>query len=178
MTRGLFVGRFQPFHKGHMQIISQILARDDEVIIAIGSAQESFTIENPLTVGERIEVIRKLFKEKEEIERVIIVPIPDIDENRIWPARVREYTPPFDRVYSGNPLVLSLFEVFEIPTVELKMIKRSKYEGCTIRKRILEGKQWRNLVPDATLPILRRVGFSERIKRLSVSHKGGEEDEN
>lgn len=178
MTGGLFVGRFQPFHKGHMQITEQILAKEDEVIIAIGSAQESFTLENPLTAGERIEVIRKLFKERKKIERVIIVPIPDIEENRIWPARVKEYTPAFDRVYSGNSLVLSLFELFEIPTVELKMIERSKYEGRTIRKRILEGRQWQNFVPEATLPILKRVGFSERIKRLSPSHKGGEEDEN
>ncbi|HDJ89497.1 MAG TPA: nicotinamide-nucleotide adenylyltransferase, partial [Thermoprotei archaeon] len=55
--RGLFIGRFQPFHLGHFYALKWILSKVDEVIIGIGSAQVSYTIKNPFTLGERIEMI-------------------------------------------------------------------------------------------------------------------------
>ncbi|RLF01945.1 MAG: nicotinamide-nucleotide adenylyltransferase, partial [Thermoprotei archaeon] len=57
MGRGLFVGRFQPFHLGHLKALRWILEREDEVIICIGSAQYSHSLRNPFTVGERVEMI-------------------------------------------------------------------------------------------------------------------------
>ncbi|MFB0514560.1 MAG: adenylyltransferase/cytidyltransferase family protein, partial [Candidatus Bathyarchaeia archaeon] len=39
VKRGLFVGRFQPIHKGHVKAISDILKQVDELVIVIGSAQ-------------------------------------------------------------------------------------------------------------------------------------------
>ena len=42
---GLYVGRFQPFHLGHLEAIKHILKKVDTVIIAIGSAQYSHTLE-------------------------------------------------------------------------------------------------------------------------------------
>ena len=44
---GLFIGRFQPFHKGHESIVRKMLEECEKVIIAIGSAQESGTVANP-----------------------------------------------------------------------------------------------------------------------------------
>ena len=53
-VRGLLVGRLQPIHDGHMDVISRILAEVDEVIIGIGSAQLSHTLKDPFTAGERM----------------------------------------------------------------------------------------------------------------------------
>ena len=35
MSRGLFIGRFQPFHYGHLAALKWILSREDEVIFAL-----------------------------------------------------------------------------------------------------------------------------------------------
>jgi len=35
--RGLFVGRFQPFHKGHLRAVKDILGKVDELVIVVGS---------------------------------------------------------------------------------------------------------------------------------------------
>ena len=55
--RGLLIGRFQPFHGGHLEVVRKI--RTDRpaasLLIGIGSAEESYTWENPFTAGERIE---------------------------------------------------------------------------------------------------------------------------
>ncbi len=43
LKRGLMVGRFQPFHKGHLCLVGQIFEDCDEVVIAIGSAQINYS---------------------------------------------------------------------------------------------------------------------------------------
>jgi cytidyltransferase-related domain len=53
MSRAFIVGRFQPFHKGHLEVIEEVLKEHDSVIIGIGSAQYSHTLQNPFTAGER-----------------------------------------------------------------------------------------------------------------------------
>jgi len=169
MTRGLFIGRFQPFHNGHLYAIKKILELEDEIIIAIGSAQDSYSLENPLTAGERIEMIREVLRKLNVLHKAIIVPIPDIFENMAWPGRVMEYVPKFDRVYSGNELVLMLFERFGIQTVRLEHINRDEYQGKKIREKIIKGEPWAHLVPKIVYTKLNEFGFEERIKRL-VKH--------
>ena len=44
---GLYVGRFQPFHNGHLSIVKEGLAHCARLILVIGSAQESGTEQNP-----------------------------------------------------------------------------------------------------------------------------------
>ncbi|NYZ79420.1 adenylyltransferase/cytidyltransferase family protein, partial [Candidatus Micrarchaeota archaeon] len=60
--RGLFIGRFQPFHNGHLKGIEWALKRCDELIIAVGSTQRSFDRMDLFTAGERIEMIRRALK--------------------------------------------------------------------------------------------------------------------
>jgi nicotinamide-nucleotide adenylyltransferase len=52
--RGLMMGRFQPFHFGHLDLVRQILKECDEVIIAITSSQFNYLDKDPFTAGERI----------------------------------------------------------------------------------------------------------------------------
>ena len=56
---GLYVGRFQPFHRGHLNVVLEALNHCDKLIIAIGSAQESGTKKNPFTFELRKELIRR-----------------------------------------------------------------------------------------------------------------------
>ena len=39
VKRGLYVGRFQPFHLGHLGAVKSILEDVEELVIVIGSAQ-------------------------------------------------------------------------------------------------------------------------------------------
>ena len=63
VTRGLFVGRFQPFHLGHLAAIKYVLKKVDELVIVIGSAQYSHRRNNPFTAGERLVMVRKALEE-------------------------------------------------------------------------------------------------------------------
>ena len=59
VNRGLYVGRFQPFHLGHLGAIKEVLKEVDELAIVIGSAQYSHNPSNPFTAGERLVMIRR-----------------------------------------------------------------------------------------------------------------------
>ncbi|MBV9668355.1 MAG: adenylyltransferase/cytidyltransferase family protein, partial [Nitrososphaeraceae archaeon] len=66
--RGLFVGRFQPFHLGHLATIKFALSHIEELVVVIGSAQKSHEIRNPFTAGERIQMIKDSLNEDSEVD--------------------------------------------------------------------------------------------------------------
>ena len=72
---GLYVGRFQPFHNGHLSVVREALKHCDRLIIAVGSSQESRTKKNPFTFEERRELIWRSLKGLND--RVLIIPLPD-----------------------------------------------------------------------------------------------------
>jgi len=101
----LFIGRFQPFHKGHLDAINQIEA--NKIIIAIGSSQYSDTEENPYTFSQRKQMVAEaLENSNKEIE---IVAVPDINDPPNWVKHVVKLVPHFDVIYTGNDFVKQLF---------------------------------------------------------------------
>ena len=73
--RGLYIGRFQPYHLGHQAVLEKIAKEVEEIVIVIGSAQESHTPENPFTGGERMEMIYAALSESDLRERCIVTPL-------------------------------------------------------------------------------------------------------
>ena len=57
MTRAIFIGRFQPFHNGHLFVAKKLAEKFDSIIIVIGSSQEKGTLENPFSYNERKKMI-------------------------------------------------------------------------------------------------------------------------
>lgn len=74
---GLYVGRFQPIHIGHESIIRKMLDECEQIIIAIGSAQESGTKRNPFTFEQRADLIMNVFYRECLNCRISIIPIRD-----------------------------------------------------------------------------------------------------
>jgi cytidyltransferase-related domain len=108
LNRAFYTGRFQPYHNGHHGIIKKIAKEVDEIVIGIGSAQFSHTLEDPFTAGERVMMITRSLKELDII--CYVIPIEDINRNSLWVSHVKSMTPPFKVVYSNNPLVQRLFK--------------------------------------------------------------------
>src|ERR671922_1103006 len=101
IIRGLMVGRFQPFHNGHLSLAKQILGECDELIIAIGSAQFNYTYKDPFTAGERISMIHAALSEsKIDLGRCYIIPVVNDENNARWFAHLKSMVPYFDVLYS------------------------------------------------------------------------------
>lgn len=168
-VRGILIGRMQPVHNGHIQVIKKTLEEVDEIIIGVGSAQLSHELKNPFTAGERVMMVTQALAENDiDPSRYYIIPMEDINFNAIWTAHVKMMTPPFSKVYSGNPLVKQLFEEsgYEIRTPHL--YDRLHLSGTEIRRRMLNDENWEELVPRSTVRIIEEINGVERLKNLSV----------
>ncbi|MEN3000151.1 MAG: nicotinamide-nucleotide adenylyltransferase [Acidilobaceae archaeon] len=167
--RLLVPGRFQPPHRGHLQTIQFALNLAEEVIVVVGSAQESFTLRNPLTAGERLLLLRKLLKEEvgEDFDRLYLVPVMDIQMHKTWVQYLKMLLPPFDGVVSGNELVLLLFEDMGLAAIRPPMYEPAECNGTIIRSKIVKREEWEDCVPPSLKEELERIGFAERVRRLA-----------
>jgi nicotinamide-nucleotide adenylyltransferase len=170
--RGLMLGRFQPFHKGHLALTKQILSECDELVIIIGSAQFNFTEKDPFSAGERVLMIHEALKEAGiDLSRCYIMPVANDENNARWLAYLRSMIPPFDVLYSGNDFVKYLARsqdsgiVIEDPV----FAKINEYNGTNIRHLMQDGKPWQHLVPPAVAKVIQQVGGIVRINILARS---------
>ena len=165
MIRALYIGRFQPYHNGHQYVIDQIAQEADELIIGIGSAQMSHEPDDPFTAGERLLMITRALQ---SVGRPFyVIPLEDINRNSLWAAHVRSMVPPFDRVYSGNPLVIRLFGESGISVHTPALYERQTLSGTAIRNRIVCDRPWEDLVPEAVSNVMNEIDGISRIRDLN-----------
>ncbi len=148
--RGLMMGRFQPFHLGHLDLVRQILKQCDEVVIAITSSQFNYLEKDPFTAGERIEMIHDSLKESNvDLTRCIILALDNQFNIATWSSYLKSMLPQFDRVYSGNDYVKMLLADSKIKVVKPIFLDRQQYNATKIRSMIISDGEWQNLVPPA-----------------------------
>jgi nicotinamide-nucleotide adenylyltransferase len=169
IIRGLMVGRFQPFHNGHLYLSNQILQECDELIIAIGSAQFNYIYKDPFTAGERVLMIHAaLLESKIDLTRCYVIPIVNDENNARWLAHLRSMVPSFNILYSGNDFVTNLVS-HEIKIKKPLFSKKNVYNGTNIRKQMARMQNWKKLVPNAVFRVIEEIGGVTRLKTLLKS---------
>jgi nicotinamide-nucleotide adenylyltransferase len=173
MQSALFIGRFQPFHKGHLEMIKKILKKNERVIIAIGSAEKNFIQYNPLTAAERFQVIDESLKEaKIPAEKYCIIPIRNVNNYALWVNHINIYVPPYTRLYTGSKIVKACYQgKYFKPHEECKngpeiiQIKRVLGLSATkVRAALLKGKGWETMLPKAATKLLKEWDITSRLK--------------
>ncbi len=168
----LFVGKFNPFHKGHMEALKRILQDGDEVIIVVGSSQYSHELDQPFTTGERITMIRLALREAGvDPSRYLIVPIPDVQAHNTWVPQVISYTPKFEVVYSNDPLTRRLFKESGFTIKAIPFYNREVYSATEVRRRMLKDEDWESLVPSSIAKFIKEINGVERLKDLMKTDK-------
>jgi len=165
------IGRFQPFHLGHLELVRQILIENHDVILIIGSSQANFTPHNPFTTGERIQMIKNSLKEsKISMEKVTLTHVMDVQNNYRWFCNLKSFAPPFSVLYTGNVFIKLLIEKEKILLREPNFLKKNLYNGSHIRRLIAKNDTlWQKLVPNAVKKIIFDINGSERIRKLEAT---------
>lgn len=164
--RSLVVGRFQPPHHGHLHTLKQAAEGVDSIVVVVGSAQRSHTLENPLTAGERVELLMGLARD-ERLPVDHVVPVPDLDQYHLWVSHVEGYAPAFDRVVGANPMTLHLFEQAGYPVQRLEPKKRSEWSGTESRRRLFAGEDPADFLPRRVAEFLKQEELQGRLHALS-----------
>ena len=164
------MGRFQPFHLGHLDLAKQILDECDEIIIAITSSQFNYLEKDPFTAGERIEMIHNSLKEDGvDLSRCFVVAIENQFNIATWASYLKAALPSFDKVYSGNDYVSMLLADSGYSVVPPKFLDRQQYNATKIRNNITHDKDWQSLVPKAVAEKIQDINGINRLKTISKS---------
>jgi len=155
-------------HIGHLSVIHHILEEFSELVIVIGSAQISHELNNPLTAGERIEMLRLALNEAGiDSKRIFVVPVSDVDTHGLWVSIVKNISPKFDIVFSNEPLTRRLFKESDCEIRTIPFFKREIYSATEVRRRMLKGENWEELVPKSVAKFLKKIDCVARIRELT-----------
>ncbi|MGH7884491.1 MAG: adenylyltransferase/cytidyltransferase family protein [Thermodesulfobacteriota bacterium] len=93
--RAIFIGRYQPYHYGHINLVRQKLDKGVPCLIMVRDIPPD--PKNPFTTEQTVDMIRKYHESKGD--NVLVMVIPDI-ESVNWGRGVgyemNEFTPPDD----------------------------------------------------------------------------------
>ena len=169
MTNGLFIGRFQPFHKGHLATVKFALEKVEQLVIVVGSAQKSHEPRNPFTAGERIRMIKESIDTDGEtdVRRVLIIPVPDTDVHSLWTHQVDMLVPKYDVVFANDLFTLMLFREQGVKAIEAPLYRRNEMRATEIRRRMAAEEIWEDLVPMSVSKVIKEINGVERVKVLS-----------
>jgi|SRR3989339_284559 len=167
MISSLYIGRFQPFHFGHLSVVKKIIEKGEFLIIGIGSAEDNFLPENPFTASERWEMITlALDFEGISKEKYTIIPVRNINNYALWVTHISLILPPFEKVYTGSKIVRELFEKdgrYEIFDVEFN----HDISATKIRELMKKNdQQWMKLVPESVSEFLKKIQGMMRMKKI------------
>lgn len=162
-VRAVYLGRFQPLHLGHKQVIEQYQDEFEDFAIVIGSADKSRTEKNPLTAEEREEIIHECFPDIEILHK------DDHESDPQWSQDLEEKVDA-DIVISQNDLVKRLIrEHTDMEVEEQKLYDPEIYSGTEVRRRIKSGEEWRYLVPECCRDKMEE--FIETVQESGIQYE-------
>ena len=162
---GLLIGRFQPFHLGHLEALGFALSKVRNLWLGLGSSNRPMERDNPFSAEERKGMILSSI-DADAKERITIYPISDFGDHVKWIEGIDSAVPKFDIVFSNDPLTAHLYSRRSVDVLSIPFVRRDELSGTRIRDLIVRDQEWEHLVPHGTRDFLRRCGAGARLKIL------------
>jgi nicotinamide-nucleotide adenylyltransferase len=162
---GLLIGRFQPFHLGHLDALQFALSKVDKLWVGLGSSNLPPQKDNPFSAEQRQEMILSSIDEVMK-EKISIYFIPDLDNHMKWIEKIDTIVPKFDIIFSNDELTNHLYSKRDIQIMTIPFLKRDKLSGTRIRDLIISDQNWNDLVPEGTKHFLEKINAKNLLKNL------------
>ena len=162
---GLLIGRFQPFHLGHLEALRFALSKVDKLWVGLGSSNKPVEKNNPFTAEERKEMILSSIDDSMK-EKISIYFIPDVDNHVKWIEKIDTIVPKFDIIFSNDKLTKHLYSKRTTQVVSIPFLNRDELSGTHIRDLIISDQKWEDLVPEGTKNFLKNTSAREHLKNL------------
>ncbi len=161
---GLFIGRFQPFHLGHIDALKQARKYGiTEFFIGVGSSNKEHTAENPFTYEERKTMITKILNAL--WVKFTIYPLPDMESDDDRKNYIINNLPKFDAVISGNPRTTSIFKKTPYKICNIKITKDIKSTAIRHMLHIGDMEGLKTLVPGQVIIYLQSMKADKRLAK-------------
>lgn len=162
---GLLIGRFQPFHLGHLDALRFALSKVDKLWIGLGSSNKPLQKNNPFSAEERKEMILASIDDSMK-QRIQIYFIPDLDNHIKWIDLINTIVPKFDIIFTNDELTRHLYSKRNVEVLPIPFVKRDILSGTNIRDMIISNQKWEDLVPEGTRYFLVNSNIKNRLKIL------------
>ena len=162
---GLLIGRFQPFHLGHLEALQFALSRVEKLWVGLGSSNKPSQKNNPFSAEERKKMILSSIDDSMN-EKISIYFIPDLNNHIRWIERIDAIVPSFDIVFSNDELTKHLYLKRNVQVISIPFLKRDVLSGTNIRNLIISDQKWDHLVPEGTKNFLINTNAKECLKNL------------
>lgn len=162
---GLLIGRFQPFHLGHLEALHFALSKVDKLWVGLGSSNKAPQKNNPFSAEERKKMILSSIDDSIR-DKIEIYFIPDFEDHKKWVENIDIIVPKFDMVFTNDDMTKYLYSKLETMVVAIPFTKRDVLSGTNIRDLILSDQPWEEFVPDGTRNFLNETNAKQRLKNL------------
>ena len=162
---GLLIGRFQPFHLGHLEALRYALSKVDNLWVGLGSSNKLPQKNNPFSAKQREKMIFDSIDQSMK-EKISIYPIPDVDNHIKWIEKIDTIVPKFDIVFSNDELTKRLYSKRSVQVNSIPFVNRDQLSGTKIRSLISSDQPWTDLVPEGTKNYLIKNSAKEFLKNL------------
>ncbi|HEY5735518.1 MAG TPA: nicotinamide-nucleotide adenylyltransferase [Nitrosopumilus sp.] len=162
---GLLIGRFQPFHLGHLKALEFALTKVDKLWIGLGSSNKPVEKNNPFTAEQRKEMILSSIDDSMK-EKISIYFIPDVDNHIRWIEKIDTIVPKFDIIFSNDELTKHLYSKRNTQVISIPFLNRESLSGTNIRDLIIRDQKWDDLVPTGTRNFLKKSNVKDLLKIL------------
>jgi len=161
-TRGVYWGRFNPPHRGHIALIERIARKVDSLTVAVGSAEQSNTKRNPFSGEERVKMLKSYLKERMvEVQNVVAV-----DDGTSWASSVDNL---FEKCRRFDVLFADKKRISNLVGNRAKVVsfrRTGRISSTMIRDSIARGDgRWRSLTGRSVAEMIERLGGEQRIKK-------------
>ncbi len=169
----VFIGRFQPFHLAHMETIKIALEHSQNVVLALGSAQNERNIKNPFLATEREKMILSNFSEVDQ-KRIKFVHVIDVYNDEKWQKLVKSLVANVIGEHSKVGLIghfkddssyyLKFFPEWEM--VELESLEGSM-SATPVREAYYRGEIQKDAFPEGTIQFLEQFQKTKIYEKLA-----------
>ncbi len=150
---GFLIGRFQPFHLGHLEALHFAITKVDQLWIGLGSSNKSRQKSNPFSTAERTQMILSSVDDFIR-DKIDIFPIPDVDNHKKWIELIDDLVPKFDVVFTNDTITRHLYSKQHVDIISIPFVDRDSLSGTHIRNLIACDQKWEHLVPAGTKKFL------------------------
>ena len=162
---GLLIGRFQPFHLGHLHALRYALTKVDKLWVGLGSSNKPIQKNNPFSAEERKKMILSSI-DKSLQDKIEIFFIPDFDDHKKWVEQIDVIVPKFEIVFTNDEMTEHLYSKRGMEVSKIPFCQREILSGTNIRNLMISDQPWEQFVPDGTRNFLKKTNAKQRLKNL------------
>jgi nicotinamide-nucleotide adenylyltransferase len=170
VRRGMIHGRFQPFHRGHLEYLQGAAKVSDEVFVGITNPDPTrikhepsdplrhLPESNPWSYAERLLMVKAAAGDLGlDLARVHVIPFP-VNEPELWPAYVPDGVTQYLRLFSEwGGTKLERFREAGYEVVILDEGVEKGISGAAVREALREGGDWESLVSPGVVRVIREL---------------------